>query len=195
MSMAGTYQLKNVATAIETAEVLEGFGYRLKDAVCAGIEKAVWQGRMELVCRTPLIYIDGAHNPEAVQELKATLDYYFTNLRIDFIIGVLADKDIETGAELIAARGEKIYTITPKHQRALAGEKLAEVFSKYHSGVVCAKTVAAALKLAVKDISEDRADMILAFGSLSYLGEVKELIQSGIIHEDFREKTGEENAE
>ena len=177
MAMAGTYQLKNAATAIETAELLESQGYQLKDAIGDGLENAVWPGRMELVSENPVIYVDGAHNPEAVQELKATVDYYFTNLRIDFIIGVLADKDFEAEARLIAGRGAKIYTITPKNKRALNGEKLAEVFSKYHSDVVYAGTVSEALKLAANDISEDRADMILAFGSLTYLGELKEMVK------------------
>lgn len=174
LNMMGTFQLFNCATAIETALVLEKRGFDLERFIEDGVNKAYWPGRFEVICQKPLLVIDGAHNPGAVKELLHSIDLYFTNKRITFIMGVLADKDFDLEAQMIAARAAQMITVTPHNERALSGQKLAQVLSKYCSNVICADSIQEALSLAKKTIEEDHADMILAFGSLSYLHEIKE---------------------
>ena len=158
----GTYQIKNAKTAVEVALVLE---------------KTVWPGRMEVISKEPLIIIDGAHNPGAVLELRKTLDLYFTNKRITFIMGVLSDKDFSKEAEIIADRAERIITITPNNSRGLDGHKLAETLVKYNHNVQVADSLKQAAEESIDTIKENSADMILAFGSLSYLGELKQVVR------------------
>lgn len=174
LNMMGTFQLFNCATAIETALVLEKRGFDLERFIEDGVNKAYWPGRFEVICQKPLLVIDGAHNPGAVKELLHSIDLYFTNKRITFIMGVLADKDFDLEAQMIAARAVQMITVTPHNERALSGQKLAQVLSKYCSNVICADSIQEALSLAKKTIEQDHADMILAFGSLSYLHEIKE---------------------
>ena len=50
-------------------------------------------------------------------------------------MGVLADKDFEKEAGLIANKGENILTVTPNNARALDGKKLANTISKYNQNV------------------------------------------------------------
>ena len=176
LKMLGTYQILNAMTAIETAIVLENQGFHLKNYIEQGLEKAVWPGRLEVICKQPLIVIDGAHNPGAVKELKQSIDLYFTNQRITFIMGVLGDKDFECELEIIGERAEKIITVTPNNPRALDAEKLAETACRYHNNVCAAASIEEAVELAKKNVENKEADMILAFGSLSYLGELKETI-------------------
>ena len=142
-----------------------------------GIEKTVWPGRMEVISKEPLIIIDGAHNPGAVLELRKTLDLYFTNKRITFIMGVLSDKDFSKEAEIIADRAERIITITPNNSRGLDGHKLAETLVKYNHNVQVADSLKQAAEESIDTIKDNRADMILAFGSLSYLGELKQVVR------------------
>lgn len=173
----GTYQLSNAATAIEAALVLEKQGFHLKNDIETGINKTVWPGRMEVICEEPLVVIDGAHNPGAVQQLKQSIDLYFTNQRITFIMGVLGDKDFNSELRIIGNRAVKIITVTPNNPRALGAEKLAETACKYHNRVYASATLEEAVDLAQKTVMDDEADMILAFGSLSYLGDLKETIK------------------
>ena len=173
----GTYQLLNAATAIEAALVLEKQGFYLKNDIETGINQTVWPGRMEVICEEPLVVIDGAHNPGAVQELKQSIDLYFTNQRITFIMGVLGDKDFDSELRIIGNRAVKIITVTPNNPRALNAEKLAETACRYHDSVYASATLEEAVDLARKTVEDDEADMILAFGSLSYLGELKEMIK------------------
>lgn len=199
----GTYQIKNAKTAVEVALVLDkaltektnicdesdknngtgmknninNSGNTIEKNIKKGIEKTVWPGRMEVISKEPLIIIDGAHNPGAVLELRKTLDLYFTNKRITFIMGVLSDKDFSKEAEIIADRAERIITITPNNSRGLDGHKLAETLVKYNHNVQVADSLKQAAEESIDTIKENRADMILAFGSLSYLGELKQVVR------------------
>ena len=199
----GTYQIKNAKTAVEVALVLDkaltektnicdesdknnstgmknninNSGNTIEKNIKKGIEKTVWPGRMEVISKEPLIIIDGAHNPGAVLELRKTLDLYFTNKRITFIMGVLSDKDFSKEAEIIADRAERIITITPNNSRGLDGHKLAETLVKYNHNVQVADSLKQAAEESIDTIKDNRADMILAFGSLSYLGELKQVVR------------------
>ena len=199
----GTYQIKNAKTAVEVALVLDkaltektnicdesdknngtgmknninNSGNAIEKNIKKGIEKTVWPGRMEVISKEPLIIIDGAHNPGAVLELRKTLDLYFTNKRITFIMGVLSDKDFSKEAEIIDDRAERIITITPNNSRGLDGHKLAETLVKYNHNVQVADSLKQAAEESIDTIKENRADMILAFGSLSYLGELKQVVR------------------
>lgn len=178
IQMLGTYQRVNVATAIEVILCLEKQGFRLEKYIESGLEKASWKGRMEIISENPLFIIDGAHNPGAMQELRNSIDLYFTNKRITFIMGVLADKDFRLETEIIADRAEKIITVTPNNQRALSGKKLEETISKYNDNVHYADSIEAGVKQAIDSVKNKQSDMIIAFGSLSHLGDIKQAVKA-----------------
>lgn len=170
----GTYQIKNAVTALEAALVLDNKGFRVKEYIESGIYNTKWEGRLEIIHKEPLIIIDGAHNPGAVEELKKTIDLYFTNKRITFIMGVLADKDFDREAAIIAKRANNIITVTPDNPRALDGRILGETIKKYNKNVIYTDNIGEALQIAKQSVMDKESDMILAFGSLSYLGELKQ---------------------
>lgn len=178
IQMLGTYQGINVATAIETLLCLEEKGYTLEKYIVRGLRKATWNGRMEIILESPLFVIDGAHNPGAVQELRNSIDLYFTNKKITFIMGVLADKDFRQEAELIADRATQIITVTPKNHRALDGRKLAETISEYNRNIQYAERMDIAVKQAIDSVKQGTADMIIAFGSLSHLRDIKQAVKA-----------------
>lgn len=178
LKMPGTYQLINAATAVEAVLVLEKQGFDTSKNIETGLVNAFWPGRFEVVCKAPPIIIDGAHNPGAVSELRKSIDLYFTNKRITFIMGVLADKDFRREAEIIADRAVNIITITPNSIRALSGVKLAETLRGYNKNVQTADSLEDALRLAKEAVENNQSDMILAFGSLSFLGDLKTTINN-----------------
>ncbi|MCI9126953.1 MAG: bifunctional folylpolyglutamate synthase/dihydrofolate synthase [Eubacterium sp.] len=178
IQMLGTYQSINAATAIETLLCLENYGYQLEEYIEQGLLKAMWNGRMEIISEDPLFIIDGAHNPGAVKELRNSMDLYFTNRRITFIMGVLADKDFAQEAELIADRAENIITVTPDNSRALDGKKLAETLSVYHKNVQYMDNIRKAVTAAMDFVRKGQTDMILAFGSLSHLKDIKQAVKA-----------------
>ncbi len=180
--MAGTYQVKNAALAADVAfAMLSGQRkgtialrktQQSTDDVCEIIKRGIfqtrWPGRFEVVSEEPLLIMDGAHNEDAAVQLAETVENCFTNTRLTYIIGVLADKEHEKMLEIMLPYARRVYTVTPDNARALDAKSLAKEAAKYCTDVQAAGSVEQALVLALKD-----REPVLAFGSLSYLGDLK----------------------
>lgn len=166
----------NKNCAREVIDVLEHEGFKLSRYIVDGFDNAMWPGRMETVMTDPLFIIDGAHNPDAVSKLKDYIDLHFTNRRITFIMGVLADKDYSEEASIISKNAVKIITVTPENDRALDANSLSKTIGKYNENVAAAGSIKKAVDEALDSVSKNEADMIIAFGSLSYLKDVKEAL-------------------
>ena len=170
----GSIEEINQETAIRAAEELQKQGFKLKKFIDEGIAETYWPGRMETICEAPLFIIDGAHNPGAVLKLRDYIDLHFTNKTITFIMGVLADKDFAEEANIIGKKATKIYTILPNNSRGLSANMLSDVLSEYNDNVVATKSIEEAVESAVRDVQTNESDMIIAFGSLSILRDIKE---------------------
>jgi dihydrofolate synthase/folylpolyglutamate synthase len=66
-----------------------------------------------------------------------------------------------------------VYTVTPDNPRALAAEALAKEAAKFHDHVICCASVQEAVSQALSHAKETGTP-ILAFGSLSYLKDLKQ---------------------
>lgn len=171
--MLGTFQTENMAVAIETILYLKEAGLLIyEEDIRKGIYHAGWPGRFEQIYRHPAVYFDGGHNPGAAERIKETIEIYFTNSKIIYIMGVLADKDYETILSVTAPLADEIITITPEHVRGLDGRILAKAAEKYNNNVSFAEHLEQAFAQAVSSAGAD--GVILVFGSLSYLAKAKE---------------------
>lgn len=170
LQMQGSYQLENAVLALEVIRELRKQGVWIDDpAVQRGMEQAFWPGRMECIGTDPLCYLDGAHNVPAAKRLRETLEQRFTNETITYIIGVLADKDYQGMLDLLLPLADRVITITPDNPRALDGRQLAFEIKERGTCAVYASN----MKEAAAWSLETGSDVIVAFGSLSYLGEWK----------------------
>ena len=114
---------------------------------------------------------DGAHNEDAVKRLVENLDIYLKGKKVTAVLGVFKDKEYEKMIQLIAPYLDYVYTIDlPNKERTLEKERLCEILGKYEIEAETAVHIEEALTLAKKRAGEDGT--VLAFGSLSYLGEV-----------------------
>ncbi|MBR2046196.1 MAG: bifunctional folylpolyglutamate synthase/dihydrofolate synthase [Agathobacter sp.] len=192
--MSGMYQMQNAALAIavfdtiwpilllgqqddmqmwQDNEVTLASWLDMEYASRVGVLNAVWPGRFEVIGYDPLFVIDGAHNEDAVKQLAITLEKSFTNQPVNFIIGILADKEHEKMLECMMPFANNIYTITPPNPRGLDGRVLAEEVKNWHENVWFCESIEDAVNTAISQSKQDGCP-ILAFGSLSYLGELKE---------------------
>lgn len=183
LGMAGRYQVQNAMCVIEAVKQLRKQGYIIsKENLKRGLEQAQWEGRFSKLSQSPLFIIDGAHNEDAAQKLRETLEMGFTKYKIIYIIGVLADKEHEKMLRLMLPLAEKVFTITPHNPRAMDGAALAEEAKRYHSDVTFVEKIEEAVKTALQTAEKEQG-MVLAFGSLSYLGEVKKALKEIKIHD------------
>ena len=173
ITILGEYQIANALLALRTANVLKQLGYPIsEESIRFGLRKTIWSGRLEVLAKSPYFLIDGAHNEDAALQLKRAMEQYFPGQQLIFILGVLADKEYHKILRILAPIAKTIYTITPDNNRALASTQLAIEAKKYCRGAVIDAGVASdAVKLAYKEAGTN--DVIIAFGSLSYLAEVK----------------------
>ena len=176
-SLSGLYQMKNAALAIEIARNMKF----PEEMITNGIKEAKWDGRFQVLSEEPYFIIDGAHNVDAIKQLAETVKLSFTNEPINFIIGVLKDKEHEKMMEIIAPMAKRIYTITPPNARGMDGNELAEEIRKWHGDVVSCESIEEAVTKAM-DEGRETGSATLALGSLSYLGEVKK------IHDNYLKK-------
>lgn len=179
IKLIGEHQISNAVLAIQTAYVLQGLGYPISDVtIKKGLLQTKWSGRFEIIANSPNFIVDGAHNEDAALQLRSTLLKYFPNRRMIFIMGVLADKDFRKILCITAPLAKVLITLTPNNSRALDSSLLAKEARQYtEAEVIDAKTVSRAVKYAHENI-KGKDDIILAFGSLSYLGEISEYVRA-----------------
>ena len=170
--LLGAYQLKNAAVVLTMIGVLHRKGWIIpEEAIRKGLAETFWTGRMELLSRRPLFFVDGSHNPQGIAVTMESLDYYFPDRKLVFLLGMLADKDVRSVVELLAPRARMIVTTTPPNPRAMSAEDLAALIRTYtdipvHAGGTPREAVALTAGL----ISED--DVVFTTGDLYMLEDI-----------------------
>lgn len=124
--LTGNHQIENTVNAIECAKVL---GISEK-AMAEGVFNTRMIARMEIIGTNPLIIRDGGHNEGCAEALYNFLTKYNVK-NINMLIGLMADKDVESYVQKIAPLCKSVVTVTPSNPRALNGEKLKEITEKY----------------------------------------------------------------
>lgn len=183
ISLSGTYQVKNASLALEAIAGLREIGFAISDEqVCEGMYHTVWQGRFTQIASEPTIIIDGAHNEDAARELRSSLQLYFEGKRIFYVLGVLKDKAYPKVIELTAPLAYHIITVkTPNNPRALSAEMLREAVAVVNPSVEAAESIADAIKKLKQQVTKE--DVVVIFGSLSFLGEAEQAVLEEEDHE------------
>lgn len=179
ITMAGQFQIENAVVALETLAVLGRAGYPVaEDKLRLGMEQTRWRGRFDVIGKKPLFIADGAHNEDASKRLAESIRFYFTNRRIIYIMGMLKDKEYDKVIRNTYELAEHIITVTPPlTDRALHGYELAQAVREYHDSVTVADSVQEAVEIAYLLAGRDKDCVVIAFGSLSYLGELINVVE------------------
>lgn len=170
VSLPGAVQAYNAATAISAVRQLERFPVSA-EAMRRGLREVRWPGRMEQICDRPVLVIDGAHNPDAARALRDEARRRWPDGGLIELAGVLADKDFSEVGRLLAPLARRIITVTPDSPRALPAPQLADCLRRFCGDVTAADSVWDALAAAIDAAGDD--GVILAFGSLSWLGALR----------------------
>ena len=177
LSLCGAFQVENAVCVLNILHILQKKYPKITETVIQqGLSHTTWHGRMEQIGTEPDFYLDGAHNEDAVRKLRKTLDDGFSERRIVYIMGVLADKDYEKMIAMMFQPGDHVYTVTPKNPRALDGKELEKQLLRQNIHAQYCENIQDAVLYALRDAQKE--DMILAFGSLSYLRDVRNAYES-----------------
>lgn len=178
LSLAGSYQTENAVLALEALRILDERGYHTTlEQRKEGLWATRWNGRLTIIHKDPLFIVDGAHNPAAADMLEDSVRKYFKDRRLFFIMGVFKDKDYPYIIRKLCPYAEQILAIeTPDNPRALPAEELAEAIRPYNANVRAEKNISRAVEELFEMAGKD--DVILSFGSLSFIGEITRIVNA-----------------
>lgn len=126
--LVGSFQADNAAMAVAASRLLsKRFPRVCEETIKRGIAETQWQGRMEIVRRSPLVIVDGGHNPHAMKRLSETLAGIFHEGGLSIVLAMMKDKDISSALPLLRPLGAEIYcTEVPGLERSLSAEGMRE---------------------------------------------------------------------
>ena len=126
--LVGSFQADNGAMAVAASRLLsKRFPRVCEETIKRGIAETQWQGRMEIVRRSPLVIVDGGHNPHAMKRLSETLAGIFHEGGLSIVLAMMKDKDISGALSLLAPLGAEIYcTEVPGLERSLSADGMKE---------------------------------------------------------------------
>ncbi|MGN0402525.1 MAG: bifunctional folylpolyglutamate synthase/dihydrofolate synthase [Acetatifactor sp.] len=177
ITLAGKYQVENAALAVEALKALAESGFPVNEVkLRQGLVRTTWPGRFTVIGKNPYFIVDGAHNEDAAKRLAESVRFYFTNKRIIYIMGVLKDKEHDKIVALTHSLADQIITVTtPDNPRAMPAYELAKEIAEVHPNVTAVDSLEEAVEMSRLLAAKD--DCIIAFGSLSFLGRLMEIVQ------------------
>ena len=174
LKLAGEHQIENALTALSAL-----FYFRNKkllsiseDAIVEGLTSAKNPARLELLCEEPPVLLDGAHNPNGIGALKKALDEFLTDVPVTCVMGMLADKDVDSSVALLDGMFERVYTVPVDNPRALSAEALAEKFRTAGMSAAPFKSAEAAFDTAFEMACAENGAVLIC-GSLYLAGEIR----------------------
>lgn len=181
LHLAGAAQVANAITAYEALTYLSEHEVEIpREKILEGLSMTKWNGRFTILANDPVFIVDGAHNPDAAEKLKASVQHYFPDKKFVYIMGVLADKDYMSVLKCMVPLASKIFTIEPPdNPRALSAESLAKTAEEIRESedfAIPCKSLQEAKSLAVKEAGKE--GVVLAFGSLSFIGELTRMVKN-----------------
>lgn len=178
LRLLGEHQIVNCQVAVMAVEVLSEIeGFDLNN-IETGVEDARWNGRLEVLCKEPLIVIDGAHNIQGIKSLKENVLKYFNYNKMHLILGILADKQVNEMIDTIVPLSEDVIALTPHSDRAELATELKKEIYKVNDKVKSFENYKDGFYSALSTARKD--DIILVTGSLYMIGEMRSIINKSI---------------
>lgn len=126
-----------------------------------------WPGRMEML--SAACFVDGAHNPAAIEALGESLQVLALKPRL--VLGILQTKDYKTMIRILQGRVSEVFCVDGFHEQALSAE------------VLCKECLKNGIKATMIDLGQiapligEGREMIGVVGSLYLVAYVRELLR------------------
>ena len=174
----GEYQAHNAAAALVAVEAFMG-GRGLDGRIVEqGLMNASSPGRMQVVCHSPTIIVDAAHNPAGAATLREAVESSFSFARIAGVYSAMGDKDVEGVLSEVEPFIDHLVVTQMPGDRAANLERLAQIAGEVFGPdrVDVRESLADAVDRAaeIAEAGAEPADRsgILVFGSVMLAGEM-----------------------
>lgn len=130
ISSIGQFQPENAALAILAAKTL-GIP---QQSIQKGLKNTVLKARTQYIPSNPLLLIDGAHNPAAVDMLVQTLGHHFENHKKVLLFACMKDKDY---ASMVDSLANHFYQVVVTNVDVERGADLSTLKNLFSSKTTC----------------------------------------------------------
>ncbi|NNN21368.1 MAG: dihydrofolate synthase, partial [Acidimicrobiales bacterium] len=172
--LLGAHQSANAAIALAASEAFLGLQISKEVAQEAFFNLTV-PGRLEIIARSPMIVVDGAHNLDGAHVLgNALAEDLAIPESIVLVVGMLEGRSPESMLEAlnIEDRVKKVVVCEPNSPRAQSSSTLASAARKvFKTKEVLEEKDPVQAFLKAKELAQD-SDLILVTGSLYVVGDV-----------------------
>jgi dihydrofolate synthase/folylpolyglutamate synthase len=172
LNLHGPHQIINATTALGALEILDDLGYRVSnDAMTEGLKEVDWPGRLEMICSSPKVLLDGAHNPDGALSLKESLEKDFQYHHLILLIGIMKDKDIESILHFLSPLADRIILTRPTTDRAASPALLRKALGRNGKKAEVVEDFRKAIDRGLALTGEE--DLFCITGSLYTVGEAR----------------------
>ncbi len=131
LALRGLHQCDNAAVAVSALRCLPEALRPHEGAVVRGLQQLCWPGRWEVVCESPLVILDGAHNLPGVRCLADEIRRRGLAGRVHLLFGVMADKDWQAMAPELGPLCTTVTLTAPQIRRAARPQMLVPAWAQY----------------------------------------------------------------
>lgn len=173
LPLHGEHQLRNVSVVMEVIRAMRERGWDIPlAAVKEGLAKVSWPARFEIMAREPLFILDGGHNPQCAEALTECLQDLLPGQKMEFVLGILADKDYSRMIDILGPYAARFRCIAPENERALEEGALTESIRARGFEALAYQDLDTALRDALQSAADEGLPVV-CFGSLYLAGEIR----------------------
>lgn len=175
--LAGRHQLENAAVAIGVLDVLRSRGklHVGEPAIADGLARVSAPARVEVMGTKPLVVVDGAHNPMAMEALVNAVREHFQWRRLVLLMAMAIDKDIRSSLDILLPVADEVFFTVTNSPRAAKPDILRQLaLARGKDQVTCEPDEPAAFRKALAATGPD--DLLLVTGSLYLAGDLRPII-------------------
>ena len=172
--LLGLHQIENAGMAVALLDTFcqeDGRELASNDLLAQALEETSWPGRLEIVSRTPLMILDGAHNPHAIKALLATLQERFADYHKEILFTCIKTKALEDMLDLLGAMPDTELTLTHFDDSRATAESVLEEAAKSRN--LSYQGWQDFLEQKLTDKKEEKKTVRIVTGSLYFLSQVR----------------------
>ncbi len=173
LPLIGEHQLENAKTAVKTLYALKENGlidFSHSD-LRNGFAKSNNPARFEVLSKSPVIVLDGAHNVNGMTAFK-NASQRFTQSKRALLVGMLSDKDVEASLSLLDGMFDVVVVTDVSNPRNMDCYALADVCKKHFDKVIVCSNPLTAFDTAYTIACDEDYDLCIC-GSLYLAGELR----------------------
>jgi len=176
LGLKAAYQGENAGAAIKTIELLREMGFKVGVAALRrGLGQVIWPGRFDIrrtYKKGVRVIFDSAHNKAGALALRASLEEIITYEKVFFVIGIMADKDIDAILSVLLPGAGAVTATRPVSERSADLDLVAAQAKKFGSEVVGVASVGEAVVAALRGATP--GSVVCVTGSIFTVGEALE---------------------